>query len=149
MFSAWSKEFPRREPIAEPEPNPDPTSVIDSNDGVAKVGSKATADELSTLFKHEVIKEVGLPEGGVAGAQHIKLCLTAAVGADKTKRVWFHNSQTKPVSLPAGTFLGRGGPGSFVSLVKDPVPEEKMPFCWKYTRITGYKKDNAELANGT
>ena len=50
--------------------------------------------------------------------------------------------------MPAGTFLGRGGPGSFVSLVKDPVPEAKMPFCWKYTRITGYKKDTAELGNG-
>ena len=73
----------RREPVAEPKPNPDPTSVIDSNDVVAKVGSKATADELSTLFKHEIIKEVDPPPGGSAAAQRIKLCLTAAVGANK------------------------------------------------------------------
>ena len=147
-FSAWRKEFPRPEPVAQPKPNPDPTSVIDSNDVVAKVGSNATADELSTSFKHEIIKEVDLPPGGSAAASHIKLCLTAAVGANKTKHVWLHNASDKVVSLPPGTFLGRGGPGNFLSLVKDTVPEERLPFSWRYTRLTGYNKDNAQLANG-
>ena len=93
-FERWRQEFPRRGPEPEIVQPPPPTGVPDPTAGVsvAKVGSQATPDELSTLFKHEVIKEVDLPEGGVAGAQHIKLCLTAAVGADKTKRVWFHNS---------------------------------------------------------
>ena len=92
-----------------------------------------------------------LPPGGSAAAQRIKLCLTAAVGANKTKQVWFHNPSDKHVSLPAGTCLGRGGPGNFVSMAKDSkdtVPEEKLPFCWRFTRLTGYTKDNAQLANG-
>ena len=74
MFEAWRKEFPRLNPqpvIAQPPP---PTAVTNPTGdvGVAKVGSQATPDELSTSFKHEVIKEVDLPEGGVHGAQHIK-----------------------------------------------------------------------------
>ena len=107
--------------IAQPQPTPQNETNPAGDVVVAKVvkvGSQATPDELSTLFKHEVIKEVDLPEGGVAGSQHVKLCLTAAVGADKTKRVWFHNTHAKSVSLPVGTFLGRGGPGAIVIKVR-------------------------------
>ena len=155
MVEMWREEFPRRNPepvIAQPQPTPqnetNPTGdVVVAK--VVKVGSQATPDELSTLFKHEVIKEVDLPEGGVAGAQHVKLCLTAAVGADKTKRVWFHNTHAKSVSLPAGTFLGRGGPGGFVSLVKESLPAEKVPFSWRYTRIMAYKKTPQISPTGT
>jgi hypothetical protein len=151
FFAVWRQEFTRTaqpQPTAQNATDPKPTPVVDGDGAVAKVGSQATADELSTSFKHEIIKEVGLPAGGGTAAQHIKLCLTAAVGADTTKRVWFHNTHGKPVSLPGGTLLGRGGAGSFLSLVKDTVPEEKLPYCWRYTRLTGYKKDTAELSNG-
>ena len=158
MFKQWRKEFPRQEPQqpqpAAVNPNPDsnpepaPEPAVGGDSAVAKVGSQATADELKNSFKHEIIKEVDLPAGGVAGAAHIKLCLTAAVGAASTKLVWLHNSHAKPVSLPAGTLLGRGGPGGFVSLVRDKVPDEKLAFSWRFTRLTGFKKDNAELANG-
>ena len=158
FFAQWRKEFPRPKKTEQPQPtatNPNPAVGGDPSGGgddaaatVAKVGSQATADELSTVFKHEIIKEVDLPAGGVAAATHIKLCLTAAVGAVSTKLVWFHNSHAKSVSVPAGTFLGRGGPGSFVCLVKQKVADEKLPFCWRFTRLTGFKKDNAELSNG-
>ena len=99
--------------------------------------------------RNEIIKEVDLLPGGSTATQRIKVCLTAAaVGANNTKQVWLHNPSDKVVSLPAGSFLGRGGPGTFLSLVKDTVPEEKLPFSWRYTRITSHQKDNTQLANG-
>ena len=45
-------------------------------------------------------------------------------------------------------FAAFGGPGGFVSLVKESLPAEKVPFSWRYTRIMAYKKDTADLANG-
>ena len=42
----------------------------------------------------------------------------------------------------------RGGTGTFESLVRTPLPDDKLQYCWRYTRFAAYKKDNAELANG-
>ena len=79
------------------------------------------------------------------------LCLTAtqaADGAQKTWRVWLHNKASKNASVPAGTFIGQGGQGRFVSLATQSIEEDKKDFSWRCTRLTGFKKDNAELANG-
>ena len=35
-----------------------------------------------------------------------------------------------------------------MSLASTKFEEDKQQFAWRYTRITGYKKDSAELANG-
>ena len=37
------------------------------------------------------------------------------------------------------------GEGNFLSLVKDTMPEEKLLFSWRYTRLMGYTKDNMTL----
>ena len=50
--------------------------------------------------------------------------------------------------MPAGTLIGQGGLGKFVSLVSQSIEEAVKDFSWRYTRFTGFKKDNAELANG-
>ena len=42
----------------------------------------------------------------------------------------------------------RGGTGTFESLVRTPLPDDKLQYCWRYTRFAAYKKDNAELAIG-
>ena len=79
------------------------------------------------------------------------LCLTAtqaADGAQKTWRVWLHNKASKNANVPAGTFIGQGGQGRFVSLVTQSIEESKKDFSWRYTRLAGFKKDTAELANG-
>ena len=79
------------------------------------------------------------------------LCLTAtqaADGAQKTWRVWLHNKAPKNANVPAGTCIGQGGPGRFVSLVAQGIEQDIKDFAWRYTRLTGFKKDNAELANG-
>ena len=114
-------------------------------------------NQIEGMFGDEVVSQKPLPEGGVAASREIMLCLTesmAAVGADasshnqKVSRVWLHNKAAKTLSLPVASFLGQGGQGSFVSLVNSPVEDAKRPFTWMYTRLTGYKRDNAELANG-
>ena len=50
--------------------------------------------------------------------------------------------------MAVGTYLGQGGPGSFMNLVSDVVDLAKVEFSWRFTRLTGYQKDNAQLANG-
>ena len=35
-----------------------------------------------------------------------------------------------------------------MSLVSTALPDDKLQYCWRYTRFAAYKKDNAELANG-
>ena len=79
------------------------------------------------------------------------LCLTAtqaADGAQQTWRVWLHNQASKFANVPAGTLIGQGGQGTFVSLVTQSIEEDKKDFSWRYTRLTGFKQDTAELANG-
>lgn len=144
-FTQLQQKKPRQS-TAQNVTDPNSTPVAGGDFVVAKVGSQATADELSASFKHGVIKEVNLPEGGIAGSQHIKLCLTAAVGADKANRVWFHNTHVKSVSLPAGTFLGRGGQGNFVSLVKGTMPEDKLSFCLEVHKAHGAQHKTTHLS---
>ena len=54
----------------------------------------------------------------------------------------------KQINVAAGTIVGKGGTGTFVSLVSTALPDDKLQYCWRYTRFAAYKKDNAELANG-
>ena len=82
-----------------------------------------------------------LPEGGAAATREMTLCLTAtqaADGAQKTWRVWLHNKASKNANVPAGTFIGQGGQGRFVSLVTQSIEEDKKDFSWRYTRLTGF-----------
>ena len=62
--------------------------------------------------------------------------------------VWLHSTAKTSVVLGVGTYLGQGGPGSFVNLVNTRVEPAKVAYSWRFTRLTGHKKDNAELANG-
>ena len=92
-----------------------------------------------------------LPDGGTAATREMTLCLTAtqaADGAQKTWRVWLHNQASKNANVPAGTFIGQGGQGRFVSLVTQSVEDSKNDFSRRCARLTGFKKDTAELANG-
>jgi len=50
--------------------------------------------------------------------------------------------------MAVGTYLGQGGPGSFVNLSNAVVDSAKLEFSWRFTRLTGHHKDNAQLANG-
>ena len=49
---------------------------------------------------------------------------------------------------PVGAFSGQGGPGRFASLVTESLDDASKKILWRYTRLTNYRKDNAELANG-
>ena len=91
----------------------------------------------------EILSQKPLPEGGAAATREMTLCLTAtqaADGAQKTWRVWLHNKASKNANVPAGTFIGQGGQGRFVSLVTQSIEEDKKDFSWRYTRLTRFKK---------
>jgi hypothetical protein len=151
-FSRWRLEFPRQVAVMPPTAEP----KIDPNGGggggtiqTPTVKPGHVVKDQATLKQElgdEIVSEVPLPSGHA----DVKLALGKVVAADGAEmvRVWLHNSSNKQVALPGGAFLGQGGPGSFVNLVQNALPEAQVSFAWRYTRFTGYKKDNAELANG-
>ena len=95
-------------------------------------GTQADSEAvLKEKFGDEILFQKPLPEGGAAATREMTLCLTAtqaADGAQKTWRVWLHNKASKNANVPAGTFIGQGGQGRFVSLVTDRIEESKNDF---------------------
>ena len=64
--------------------------------------------------------------------------------SDSRRGVWLENKSTKDVSLHAGTYLGKAGPGKFVALVNTAVDDAMKPFMWRWTRITSFKSDKLD-----
>ena len=61
-------------------------------------------------------------------------------------RVLIENLSKAQLKLAAGTFVGRGGPGSLVS---EPQPEgRQLLHSWLYTRCSEWKRDVATRGNG-
>ena len=168
QFESWRSEFPRDAPA----PAVGTTEAVEANgNGVGNSpniepgsatpplapGTKADSEgDLKAKFGDEILCQKHLPDSGAQSVKSVALrgvtlCLTAtptAVGAQKTLRVWLHNKASQNASVPAGALIGQGGQGTFVSLVTQNIEDDKKDFAWRYTRITGFKKDNAELANG-
>ena len=146
-FASWRVEFPRPAAAAVGA-----TEEGGGADGSAEAGSSGAgntqgsagggatpptlapgtqADSEAALtdnFVDEILSQKPLPEGGAAAAREMTLCLTAtqaADGAQKTWRVWLHNKASKNANVPAGTFIGQGGQGRFVSLVTESIEEDK------------------------
>ena len=107
-------------------------------------GTQADSEAaLKEQFGDEILSLKPLPTGGSAATREMKLCLTAtqaADGAQKTLRVWLHNHASKNATVPAGTFIGQGGQGKFMSLVTQSIEGSKHDFSWRYARLTGFKK---------
>ena len=59
-------------------------------------------------------------------------------------RVLIENRSMAQLMLPAGTFVGRGGPGSFVSA---PPEGRQLLHSWLYTRCSEWKRDVATRGN--
>ena len=119
----------------------------------SKLRPGTTSGSIQDLSKYgdKIQTERPLPEGAAASCAHLKLVHTqvdAAVGANKINRVWIRNEMNKQCHVVAGTIVGKGGTGTFVSLVNTALPDGMLQYCWRYTRFAAYKKDNAELANG-
>ena len=116
-------------------------------------GTKADSEAvLKETFGDEILSQKPLPEGGVAATREMTLCLTAtqaADGAQKTWRVWLHNKASKNANVPAGTLIGQGGLGKFVSLVSQSIEEAVKDFSWRYTRFTGFKKTTQSSPTGS
>ncbi len=61
-------------------------------------------------------------------------------------RVLLENRSSANLKLAAGTFVGRGGPGSLVSA--QPTDACQQKHAWVYTRCHEWKRDIATRANG-
>lgn len=73
------------------------------------------------------------------------LLLRLEGGPSERHRVLIENHSAAALKLPAGTFVGRGGPGRFVST----EPEgDLLKHAWLYTRICDWKRDVSLRANG-
>ena len=55
------------------------------------------------------------------------------------------NRSSTQIKLTAGTFVGRGGPGSLVSV---PPEGRQLLHAWLYTRCHEWKRDVATRGNG-
>jgi hypothetical protein len=97
-----------------------------------------TADLICTLT---ITNGCILKELDIGGGRKLVLCKIN----EHTQRVLLTNTSTMLCTLDAGTYIGGGGPGEFVS---DECALDKKPHSWEYTRYTDYKKDTAQRANG-
>ena len=82
-----------------------------------------------------------LKELDIGSGRKLVLCKIDGV----TLRVLLANTLGTLAKLDAGTCIGGGGPGSYVSDVSDP---DKAPHGWAFTRYTEHRKDVAFRANG-
>ena len=145
-FARWRVEFPRHAAAAVGATEEGGISVEAGSSGAGNAqgsaggGGSATpptlapgtqADSEAALKENigdEILSQKSLPEGGAAAAREMTLCLTAtqaADGAQKTWRVWLHNKASKNANVPAGTFIGQGGKGGFVSVVTQNIEDSK------------------------
>jgi len=112
---------------------PDPgASILKAGD---IVGNRS---ELHGLLHSKIRKEV--QQNGERGVLLVEVEDTAA-----PHRVLIENRSNAHLKLAAGTFVGRGGPGSLVSA---PPAGRQLLHSWLYTRCSEWKRDVATRGNG-
>ena len=154
-LSEWRAKYPRpkieeqsgNNPPATCEPGamPQQPPAAQEASQIPAGSVKQNKDEVSAIGD-TIVKECSLPDGTPASLRDLHMCL--AKTPNGRKRVWLHNAGTKDLTVPVGTFLGRGGNGSFVALTNETIPVDKQRYAWKFTRITSHKRDQADTANG-
>ena len=163
-FESWRQEFPRpldSAPASATEPLPQPPSAGDPHNNNTPGAVQEAAPAPGTIIADEAsmkerfgesvsLDKQPLPGGNATTATKVKLVLVQwkDAGGNSRSAVMLHNSSDKALSLPVGTFVGKGGMGKLQSIVDGAVDQAKMPFAWRYTRLTGYKQDKADAANG-
>jgi hypothetical protein len=88
--------------------------------------------------KSKIHKEV--PQNGEWG-----FLLVEVEDKEAPYRVLMENRSKAQIKLTAGTFVGRGGPGSLVSV---PPEGRQLLHAWLYTRCHEWKRDVATRGNG-
>jgi hypothetical protein len=88
--------------------------------------------------KSKILKEV--PQNGEWG-----FLLVEVEDKEAPYRVLMENRSKAQIKLTAGTFVGRGGPGSLVSV---PPEGRQLLHAWLYTRCHEWKRDVATRGNG-
>ena len=152
-LQSWREQFPRPvEPASggdPPRPEPEPASGGDPQPNgdavVATVGTKASKQDFENKYKLTAVASKPLPTQNQKNVENLEHVL--AKSADNKRQCWLHNKSSKEQSYNIGMFLGKGGKGTFKSLVNFQLAEGLKPYSWKYTRISSHKRDSAELAN--
>ena len=135
-----------------------PSTVSALGGGIA--GKTASGRAELGASKQRVYKDAQLP--ACANAPKVKLVLTftyddagsePAPGGEPSPsknswHVWLENADSKKISLPVGTFIGKGGLGAFVSTASRALSSAEQVKAWRFTRITSYKKDVPTKADG-
>ena len=80
-----------------------------------------------------------------SAVEHVPLVLARKGDGDGLWHLFFENTTDSNIKIPGGTWVGKGGPGSFVSTTD--IPSAKDAYKWHFTRLTDYKKDTAKYAN--
>jgi hypothetical protein len=161
-FDKLREEFPQSKPQDSQAPAAGGTALIppavggaaggQAIGGTAPIGGAAIlegghmvgnrAELLAVLHqsgpKSKIHKEV--PQNGEWG-----FLLVEVEGNDPPYRVLMENRSKAQIKLTAGTFVGRGGPGSLVSV---PPEGRQLLHAWFYTRCHEWKRDVATRGNG-
>ena len=80
-----------------------------------------------------------------SAVEHVMLVLARKGDGDGLWHLFFENTTDSNIKIPGGTWVGKGGPGSFVATTD--IPSAKDAYKWHFTRLTDYKKDIAKYAN--
>ncbi len=96
-----------------------------------------------------VAKECPLPHAAADTLKDIKVVLCSVTqSGGKTYVVLLENASSGNISIPAGTFIGRGGVGRLVSLSTEILTPEESQHAWLYTRIKEHKRDQPTKGSG-
>jgi hypothetical protein len=116
----------------------------DNNDKKMTVGTTLSPEELDS-YGEKIVKEGMFPDGTPNSLQSLRLVLATAKNGKS--RVRLHNVGKKDVTVPTNTFVGKGGPGVFVWLGSQTLPDSEKKYAWKYVRITSHTRDVVARAN--
>ncbi len=133
--------------IAEPQPvASDATAASHDALDLSKPGAVFAKRAVLHAANLAVVKECPLLGDALKDMRLVLCSVTQGGGARYV--VLLENTSGGNISIPAGTFLGRGGIGRFVSLSSEMLTPEESQHAWLFTRIKDHKKDQPTKGNG-
>ena len=141
---------PKPPPAGDPAPGDDPKPPVPpeqpAGDSILKAGDTVgSRSELHGILHksgpkskiHKEVQQNGVLDWG--------LLLVEVEDKESPYRVLIENRSKTQLKLPAGTFVGRGGP---CNLVNEKPEGRKLLHAWLYSRCSEWKRDIATRGNG-
>ena len=123
---------------------------VSTTDSVTVVPGTQAAhrQELERMLKEKVVASCAVNGKG------LRLVLTSVPQPEGSEgrpehRLWLENANAEQaLVLPAGTFIGRGGPGKICNVALTDLPPEEKERAVAFTRLSSWKTDSHKWANG-